>query len=69
MVADPNALRLAEAMVSQATSMRFGQLVVDVTTRYVVTVRDGQLMDAALKEVHPRVTVEQLRKATGDLVG
>ena len=69
MPVDPNALRLAEAMIAQATQMRFGQLIVEVTTRYVVTVRDGQLMDAAVKEVHPRVTIEQLRKAQGDLVG
>ena len=63
MALDPDALRLAEELLQYATQHRFGQLVVEVTVRYTVEMREGKLVAGAVKEVLPRVTVEQLRKA------
>ena len=59
---DHDATRLAEEMLAQAGQLRFGQLVVEVTTRYLVDVREGKLVAASVKEHLPRVTIEQLRK-------
>ena len=59
---DPDTLRLAEDLIASAKTCRFGQLWVEVTTRYLVDVRDGKVVAAAMKEVLPRVTIEQLRK-------
>ena len=42
MALDPDALRLAEELLQYATQHRFGQLVVEVTVRYAVEMREGE---------------------------
>ena len=59
---DPDALRLAEDLVLSAKRCRFGTLMVEVVTRYAVDVRNGKVMARTVKEILPRVTIEQLRE-------
>lgn len=63
MSTESDAVLLARTLVSSASQMPFGQLVVEVVIRYVVDVRDGKLMGATMKELLPKVTIEQLRKS------
>ena len=60
---DPDALRLAEDLIVSAKLCRFGTLIVEVVTRYVVDVRDGKVMGSTVREILPHVTIEQLRKS------
>lgn len=58
---DPDALRLADDLIVSAKTCRFGTLIVEVITRYTVDVRNGKVMSRTVKEILPRVTIEQLR--------
>lgn len=58
---DADTVRLAEDLLSSAQACRFGTVIVEVVTRYVVDVRDGKVMARTVKEILPRVTIEQLR--------
>ena len=60
---DPDTLRLAAHMMDSALHLRYGQVVLEITSRFLVDVRQGKCVDASVKELLPRVTIEQLRKA------
>ena len=59
---DPAGLRLVEALIADATELRYGQIAIEVTVVYSVEVRDGRIQ-AWRQEGQRQMRIQDVNRA------